>query len=110
MITAEDMERRAAGGPAPPARRVALVVLSGDRVEARAQLHEIAPGATVDEIAKAAFQPAHAARTVSAMRAARYDEVAFFCLSTRWQRRRAPLLALAVAGGARRVTIFNPAG
>jgi glycosyltransferase involved in cell wall biosynthesis len=99
-----DAARRGAG------RRIALMVLSGDRAEARVRLEAIAPDATVDEIEKCAFEPRNAPGAVLRMRAAGYDEVALFCLSSRWQRRRAPLLMLAAAAGARRVVLLDAEG
>src|SRR6185503_3417344 len=111
MTTAEDVEERVSS-PAPRSarRRIALVVLSGDRAEARRRLAEIAPDAAAEDVEKSSLEPRRAAKTVAAMRAARYDEVAFFSLSTRWQRRRAPLLLLGIAGGARRVLLYNAEG
>jgi glycosyltransferase involved in cell wall biosynthesis len=97
-------------GASPDPSPIALVVLSGDPAEARARLREIIPNARIDEIEKAALEPRRARKTVAAMRAARYEAVALFSLSIRWQRRRAVLLLLAATAGARRVLLFSADG
>jgi glycosyltransferase involved in cell wall biosynthesis len=111
MTAAHDVEERA---PRAPRRgvggRVALMVLSGDRAEARARLVERVADAEIDEVEKHVFEPRNALGAIGRMRAARYDEVALFCLSSRWQRRRAPLLLLSVAAGARTVRLLDAEG
>ena len=90
--------------------RVGLVVLSGHGNVALDRLASLMPEVEVFEIPKARLEPREALASISVLRKERLDSIAIFCLSNRWQRRRAPLLALAAAGGASRVLLFSEDG